>query len=99
MSKRLYVGNIPYTATEADIRAFFAPSKLTEVKICYDRESGRPRGFGFVELAEADAEGALRDLDGAEMGGRTIRVSVAEERKPQNGAGTGRRDNRRHDRS
>lgn len=94
MSKRLYVGNIPYDVTQAELRDFFHPHDLTEVKICTDRETGRPRGFGFVELpSEEAAADAVRNLDGTQLGGRTIRVNIAEE-KPR-GGGKDRRDNSR----
>lgn len=94
---RIYVGNIPFTATENDIRAFFADhsSKIVEVKIISDHETGRPRGFAFVEvLTPEDMHAAIADLNNLEMGGRRATVSEAKERE-RGGKGGGRnRDDR-----
>lgn len=87
MGRRLYVANFPFDTTEADLRKFFAPREVVSVKIITDRETGRSRGFGFVEVAaEADAQAAIDDLNGCSLGGRTIRVDHAEE-KGRNGGG------------
>lgn len=109
MGKRLYCGNIPYTATEEQVREFFAPRHLVEVRFITDRDTGRPRGYCFVELAtDAEATDAVEQLNGATMGGRAVVVNVAKEREPRNGGGGGGRGNRggrrersddRHDRS
>jgi RNA recognition motif-containing protein len=86
MGKRLYVGNIPFTTTEDQVRAFFAPRHLTEVRLINDRDTGRPRGYGFVELAtDAEADEAIATLDGESMGGRAIVVNVANERPAASG--------------
>jgi RNA recognition motif-containing protein len=87
VSKKLYVGNLPFTATEDELRkAFGAHGNVTSVNVIMDRETGRPRGFAFVEMDEAaGAEAAIRALDGRDFGGRTVKVSEAQER----GAGGG----------
>ncbi len=93
MGTRLYVGNLPYTADDAMIRGFFEAGgrSVTQVKIVTDRDTGRPRGFAFVEMADdAMAKSAINDLNGQNLGGRTIVVNEA--REPQrNGGGGGNR--------
>lgn len=90
MGKRLYVGNIPYTATEEHVREFFAPRPLTEVRFITDRDTGRPRGYCFVELAdEGAAAEAIEVLNGAQMGGRAVVVNMAKDREPTGGGGKG----------
>jgi len=89
---RLYVGNLPFNASEDDIRELFAQKgrSVEEVKLVTDRETGRPRGFGFVEMGSSeDAEGAIRDLDGFNFGGRPLKVNEARERTPTGGGGGG----------
>jgi cold-inducible RNA-binding protein len=86
MGKRLYVGNIPYQTSEAQLKALFEESggEVSEVKIVTDRETGRPRGFAFVELAsDAQAEAAVGALNGKAFGGRPLTVSEARERTPR----------------
>jgi RNA recognition motif-containing protein len=88
MGKRLYVGNIPYQTTEAQLRALFEEGggQVQEVKIVIDRETGRPRGFAFVELSTDDqAEAAVSALNGKSFGGRPLTVSEARERAPGRG--------------
>jgi RNA recognition motif-containing protein len=88
MGKRLYVGNIPYQTTEAQLRALFEEGggEVQEVKIVIDRETGRPRGFAFVELSTDDqAEAAVGALNGKSFGGRPLTVSEARERAPGRG--------------
>jgi RNA recognition motif-containing protein len=91
----LYVGNLPFSAGEDDIRALFEQKgrSVTEVKLITDRDTGRPRGFGFVEMASSeDADGAIRDLNGAEFQGRALTVNEAREReRGGGGAGGGNR--------
>jgi len=90
MGTRLYVGNLPYTADEAQIRSFFEQGgrQVTQVKIVTDRDTGRPRGFAFVEMADDNmAKAAINDLNGQNLGGRTIVVNEA--REPQRGGGGG----------
>jgi RNA recognition motif-containing protein len=83
MGTRLYVGNLPFTTDEGQIRDLFAGSgrTVTEVKLVTDRDTGRPRGFGFVEMgSREDADGAIRDLNGHDFGGRALTVNEAKER-------------------
>jgi len=81
-SKRLYVGNVPYDTSEQDLEAMFAPHGQVEaVNLIIDRETGRSRGFAFVEMDDGGARAALEALDGADMGGRKLRVSEAHERE------------------
>jgi len=94
MSKRLYVGNLSYDSTEESLRAAFSQDgrNVTEVQVMADRETGRPRGFGFIEMAsEADAHAAIQALDGADLDGRNIKVNEAQERKARSGGGGGNR--------
>lgn len=82
MGKKLYHGNIPFSATDESIREFFSDYTVTSVKIITDRETGRPRGFAFVELAtEDEVRDAVAKLDGTDMGGRTVVVNEAKERE------------------
>jgi RNA recognition motif-containing protein len=91
MGSRLYVGNLPYSVTELDLRDLFAPmGTVTEAKIVTDRETGRPRGFGFVEMSsDAEAKKAIEELDGRDVGGRPVAVKEAEERRGGGGGGGG----------
>jgi RNA recognition motif-containing protein len=84
MGKRLYVGNIPYETTEAQLRTLFEQdgAEVTEVKIVMDRDSGRPRGFAFVEMStDVQASAAVNTLHGTQFGGRPLTVSEARERQ------------------
>jgi len=91
MAKRLYVGNLAYGATEADLREAFAEAgTVADVKVVLDRESGRPRGFAFVEMSTDDeAAKAMSTLNGRDIQGRTISVSEARERAGGGGGGGG----------
>jgi cold-inducible RNA-binding protein len=92
MGTRLYVGNLPFDADEEQIRDLFAQGNrnVTEVKLVTDRDTGRPRGFGFVEMAShEEAEAAIRELNGTPFGGRPLTVNEARER-PAGGGGGGR---------
>ena len=82
MSKNLYVGNLSWTSTETEIRAAFeAHGEVTSVKLIEDRETGRPRGFGFVEMSDDSAAlAAIEALDGRDFGGRNIKVNEAKPR-------------------
>jgi len=81
LNKKLYVGNIPFSCTEADLRDLFGRhGTVTSVKVITDRETGRPRGFAFVEM-ETGAQEAMRALDGSQFGGRPMRVNEAMERE------------------
>src|SRR6202451_4723926 len=88
---KIYVGNLPFTASEADVRTLFAQHGTVEsVSLPTDRETGRPRGFGFVEMSQADAARAIQSLNGHDMGGRPLRVNEAQD-KPRGGGGGGGR--------
>ena len=84
MSKSIYVGNLPWSATEEQVQALFAEyGKVLSVKLISDRETGRARGFGFVEMEDADAAAAIEALDNHDFGGRTLRVHEAKPRAPR----------------
>ncbi|MGB8297157.1 MAG: RNA-binding protein [Polyangia bacterium] len=91
MAKRLYVGNLAYSVTEADLREVFTEAgNVADVKVVLDRESGRPRGFAFVEMSTDDeAAKAMQTLNGREIQGRAISVSEARERTGGGGGGGG----------
>ena len=91
MAKRLYVGNLAYSVTEADLREVFTEAgNVADVKVVLDRESGRPRGFAFVEMSTYDeAAKAMQTLNGREIQGRAISVSEARERSGGGGGGGG----------
>jgi len=92
MSKRLYVGNLPFSATEEEIRNLFQAEGRTvdNVSVIADRETGRPRGFAFVEMSNAtEADTAVKTLNGFQMDGRTLTVSEARERSFGGGGGAG----------
>ncbi len=81
--KKIYVGNLSFNATESELRdAFGAHGEVLSVSIVMDRDTGRSRGFGFVEMDDAGADAAISALNGHEMGGRTLRVDEARERQP-----------------
>ena len=87
---KIYVGNLPFSATESEVRDLFAQHGTVEsVALPSDRETGRPRGFGFVEMPQADAQRAMQALNGFNMGGRPLRVNEAQDR-PRTGGGGGR---------
>lgn len=84
--KSIYVGNIPFSATENDIRDLFgAYGDVSSVKLIQDHETGRFRGFGFVEMEDADAAAAIEALDGQAMSGRPLKVNEAKPRAPRPG--------------
>ncbi len=87
---KIYVGNLPFSATEAQVRDLFAQHGAVEsVALPADRETGRPRGFGFVEMPQAEAAKAIEALNGFSMGGRQLRVNEAQDRPrgPRPGGG------------
>jgi RNA recognition motif-containing protein len=92
LGKKLYVGNLPFSATESDLRSLFQPHGTVEsVNVIMDRETGRARGFAFVEMQDAsDAANAIRALDGSDMGGRSLRVNEAQDKRGGGGGGGGR---------
>jgi RNA recognition motif-containing protein len=78
----IYVGNLPFSATENDVRSLFEKhGAVQSVKLVNDRETGRPRGFGFVEMSSGDAQTAIQQTNGFDMGGRPLRVNEARERE------------------
>ena len=78
---KLYVGNLSFNTSEAQLRELFAAhGDVTSAALVMDRETGRPRGFGFVEMSRADASRAIQNLNGKELGGRPLRVNEAQER-------------------
>jgi RNA recognition motif-containing protein len=90
MGKRLYVGNLSYSVNETDLRDAFTAEgyEVSEVKLVMDRDTGRPRGFAFVEMAtEEGATKAIENLNGRDLQGRTITVSEARERTGGGGGG------------
>jgi len=93
VSKRLYVGNLPYSASEESLRELFAQyGEVNGVDIATDRDTRQPRGFGFVEMAtDAGAEAAIQNLDGHDLGGRTIKVNEARPRPEGSGRSGGGR--------
>lgn len=97
MGSRLYVGNLPFSADEDTVRSLFERNerKVEEVKLVTDRETGRPRGFGFVEMgSNEDADKAIRELNGYELEGRQLNVNEARERTGGGGGGGGGRGGR-----
>ena len=84
MTKSIYVGNLPWSATEDEIRALFSEhGTVNSVKLMTDRETGRARGFGFVEMPSADADNAIEALSGASIGGRALRINEAQPKQPR----------------
>ena len=88
MNQRIYVGNLPFSATEQQVEELFAAhGEVVSVALPTDRETGRPRGFGFVEMEKEAASAAIRALDGTDFGGRNLRVNEAEPRENRGGGG------------
>jgi RNA recognition motif-containing protein len=80
--KKIYVGNLPFTTTDDDLRDLFARhGEVSKASVVMDRESGRSRGFGFVEMETASADVAITALNGRDVGGRSLRVNEAESRR------------------
>ena len=87
--KKLYVGNLPFTATDDELTTLFgAHGTVHSVALINDRETGRPRGFGFIEVDDNDIQGMISALDGKELGGRALKVNEAQDR-PRTGGGGG----------
>jgi RNA recognition motif-containing protein len=97
VAKRIYVGNLPFRASEDEVRELFERhGAVQSVTLVTDRATGRPRGFGFVEMDDDQAEAAIEALNGTDFGGRSLRVNVARERegfrrnsRPDSGGGGG----------
>jgi RNA recognition motif-containing protein len=95
MSK-IYVGNLPFSATEDAVRELFSQHGTVEsVALINDRDTGQPRGFGFVEMPRPDAARAIQSLNGQDMGGRALKVNEAQD-KPRGGGGGGGGGQRRY---
>jgi len=89
---RMYVGNLPYDTNDEGLREIFEEfGTVIDVKVIMDRETGRSRGFGFVEMDDESARKAMEELNGREIGGRTLRVNEAEERQRGGDGGGGGR--------
>jgi RNA recognition motif-containing protein len=87
LSKKLYVGNLPFTSSEDELRQLFERhGSVDSIQVVTDRQTGRPRGFAFVEMdEERGAKDAIRALDDSELGGRNIRVNEAQDRNRSGG--------------
>jgi RNA recognition motif-containing protein len=86
---KLYVGNLPFNATDESVRALFAAHGTVEkLALVNDRDTGQPRGFGFVEMSSGDAQRAMQALNGKDFGGRPLKVNEAQD-KPRSGGGGG----------
>ena len=89
MSKKLYVGNLPFSSTEDELRELFGRhGSVDSVNVITDRDTGRPRGFAFVEMSEPSAAtDAIKALDGSQLGGRALKVSEAQDKQRSGGGG------------
>jgi len=84
---KLYVGNLPFTITEETVRNLFAPHGTVEkISLISDRDTGRPRGFGFVEMSNSDASRAMQALNGKELEGRALKINEAQDRPRAGGS-------------
>ena len=91
MSKNIFVGNLPFSTTSDELREIFSEyGNVTRAQVATDRDTGRSRGFGFVEMSEG-ADEAIDNLNGAEFGGRTLTVNEAKPRedRPRSASGRG----------
>ena len=85
---KLFVGNLSFDTTEDSLRALFTQHGTVEsVKIISDRDTGRPRGFGFIEMSNSDASRAMQALNGKDFEGRSLKVNEAQERERSGGGG------------
>ena len=99
MPKKLYVGNLPFSATPDEVRELFAEhGEVLSVNLISDRYTGQPRGFGFVEMEDDGADKAIAALDNLDHGGRNIKVNLARPREGGGGGGGGRGGGGRRDR-
>ena len=91
MNNKLYVGNLSFSATQTEIEsAFSAFGTVQSINLVTDRETGRPRGFGFIEMgSDAEAQAAIEGLDQQELGGRRLTVNIAKPRENRGGGGGG----------
>jgi len=82
---KIYVGNLPFTTTDAELRTLFSEHGTVEsISLVTDRDTGQPRGFAFVQMSQADASRAIQSLNGKDLGGRALRVNEAQD-KPRSG--------------
>ena len=89
---KLYVGNLSYSQNDSTLRALFEPyGSVESARVIQDRDSGSSKGFGFVEMADADAQKAMGALNGREVDGRALRVNEARPQEPRTGGGGGGR--------
>ena len=87
---KIYVGNLPFSATENDVRSLFEQhGAVQSVALINDRETGRPRGFGFVEMSSADASRAMQALNGKDFDGRALKINEAQDKARPGGGGGG----------
>ena len=91
MGKKLYVGNLSYDVSSSDLEALLSPhGTVQSAEVIMDRDTGRSKGFGFVEMAsDAEAQTAISAMDGQEQGGRALKVNEAKPREPRSGGGGG----------
>jgi cold-inducible RNA-binding protein len=90
MSKRIYVGNLSYQTTENDLASLFEQiGEVESVSVITDRDTGRSKGFAFVEMGSEDADKAIGDLNGTELNGRALTVNEARPRQERTGGGGG----------
>ena len=83
---KLYVGNLPFTATEDAVRTLFSVHGTVEkISLISDRDTGRPRGFGFIEMSNSDASRAMQALNGQDFDGRALKINEAQERPRTDG--------------
>jgi RNA recognition motif-containing protein len=96
MSSKIYVGNLPYTIDDASLRQNFSEfGGVMSAKVMMDRDTGRSKGFAFVEMSSAEeAQAAITGLNGMSVGGRSIVVNISKPKEPSTGYGGGYRDNR-----
>jgi RNA recognition motif-containing protein len=81
MTKSIYVGNLPFNASEKELRDLFSPyGDIASVRLVTDKETGRSRGFGFIEMAESGAASAIEALNGKDLEGRALRINEAQPR-------------------
>ena len=97
MESKLYVGNLPYSTTDADLQSLFSQAgTVTSASVVKDRDSGRSKGFGFVEMSTSDeAQAAISQFDGKDFQGRTLKVNIARPREEGTRGGGGRGGGRR----
>ena len=85
---KLFIGNLPFSATEQSVRALFEPHGTIEsIALINDRDTGRPRGFGFIEMSSSDASKAMQALNGKDFEGRALKVNEAQSKERGGGGG------------